>query len=164
MSTVADLYLMAQALLASSYEFTEEEFATMLVRFVGESDDKLARLAVLRRASLARQKELGAEVERLTAAKRAAARAEERALEGARLLLEARRELGEEPSVTGSWGYARLQKNSAPSVKIDDPAQLPSSLVHTTVEPDRERIRLALQGGLEVPGCSLVYGEHVRLG
>jgi Siphovirus Gp157 len=31
------------------------------------------------------------------------------------------------------------------------------------VEPDRERIRLELQAGREIPGATLVKGEHVRL-
>jgi len=31
------------------------------------------------------------------------------------------------------------------------------------VEPDRERIRLELQAGHEIPGATLVKGEHVRL-
>jgi hypothetical protein len=31
------------------------------------------------------------------------------------------------------------------------------------VEPDRERIRRELQAGHEIPGATLVKGEHVRL-
>ena len=40
-------------------------------------------------------------------------------------------------------------------------AMLEASVVK--VEPDRERIRLELQAGHEIPGATLVKGEHVRL-
>lgn len=92
----------------------------------------------------------------------------------------------------GELNTFRLQKNGQPALEIDVSA-LPQSYYLRTliltepdwerilnavtcpslrailkasvenVEPDRERIRLELQAGHEIPGATLAKGEHVRL-
>jgi hypothetical protein len=92
----------------------------------------------------------------------------------------------------GELNTFRLQKNGQVALEIDTSALPQSYYVRTftltepdweqilnavncpwprkileasvvNVEPDRERIRLKLQAGHEIPGATLVKGEHVRL-
>lgn len=92
----------------------------------------------------------------------------------------------------GELNTFRLQKNGQAALEIDASALLRSYYLRTLtltepdwerilnavtcpslramleasvvkVEPDRERMRLDLQAGHEIPGATLVKGEHVRL-
>jgi hypothetical protein len=92
----------------------------------------------------------------------------------------------------GELNTIRLQKNGQAALEIDASALPQSYYVRTftltepdweqilnavicpslrailetsvvKVEPDRERIRLELQAGHDIPGATLVKGEHVRL-
>ncbi len=66
----------------------------------------------------------------------------------------------------GSYGYLRAQKNSHPTLILDDE----DFLLETTgyqkekIELDKHAIKIDLENGIEIPGARLIYGEHLRIG
>jgi len=163
--TSAEIVLAAQDLLAGSWGLEPEEFEAALASWLGEAEGKLERLAALRRASQARQEALEHEIARLEREVSRARRSEEFALVAARVLLEARRELGQDAKVTWTGGKAWLQK-STPKVVVEDPAAVPSEWTRqvSSVEINKPGILAALKAGQDVAGCKLEVGEHVRFG
>ncbi len=66
----------------------------------------------------------------------------------------------------GMLGAFRIQRNSQPSLIIEDEAVLLESSTWTIekVELDKAQIKKALMGGIEIPSARLEYGEHLRIG
>jgi hypothetical protein len=63
--------------------------------------------------------------------------------------------------------FALSVKANPPSVKVDDPRQLPPEYLRTppppAPEPDKTRIRAALASGADVPGARLVQTRRVEI-
>jgi hypothetical protein len=63
--------------------------------------------------------------------------------------------------------FALAVRSNPPSVKIDDPRQLPARYLRQPepppAEPDKPRIRAALAAGEDVPGARLVHGSRVEI-
>lgn len=60
-----------------------------------------------------------------------------------------------------SYGFSRTK--SGASLSIDETKVPTEYKIRTeTWSPDKERIRAALNAGQKVPGCELVFGEHLR--
>lgn len=167
MPTTYDLLVIADSFLAGSWELTEEEFATRLESFVGESADKLAALRAVHTQLTARAATCKAEAERLTAGRKSAERQDARVTALAYALLAKMRELGEKPAVEG---VARIQANGgkAPLVGLDTLTEdqirdLPFDLVRIERRPDADAIRKVLESGGTVPGVRIgERGEGVR--
>ena len=69
----------------------------------------------------------------------------------------------EESAKAGKYRIAR-QKNSQPTVNVHIPDEdLPSEYQNVTVEADKPALRKAIDGGEEIDGVDLEYGEHVRI-
>jgi hypothetical protein len=161
MSTTFDLVSAADLLLATSWEFTEEEFAARLDAWLAKSADKLGALRAVCKLAEGRQAACKAEAATWTGAARSAGTRAERVKELARVLYCAARELGEE--LPGG----RMQANGGetPLVFAEgfDPHTLPVIYQRVTVEADVASIRAALQAGSTFAGITLgERGEHFR--
>lgn len=164
MPSTYELLSAADLLMAESGELDPADFDAALCAWIGDGDDKLARIAAWHAACEAR-------VERDTkhrAAFDAAIKRNKAECERAGVLafdlLSKRAELGEAPRVVG---VARLQANGgkAPLLGLAtvDPATLPDDLVVIERKPDVDAIRLALAAGREVPGVTVgERGQSVR--
>ena len=70
----------------------------------------------------------------------------------------------DEESVKAEKYRIARQKNSQPTVNIHIPDEdLPAEYQNVTVEADKPALRKAINGGEEIDGVDLEYGEHVRI-
>ena len=166
MPTTTQLIDHAHQLIATSYEYTAEEFDEALAAFIDASGNKLAALRAVAKASEAvagvHATEAKAHAVRVKAEEAKAARCKDLAY----MLLCAMREAGEEPNVKG---IARIQSNGgkAPIRYAVDfaVASLPAEYQRVTVDVDSEALRAALEAGKAFPGVELgERGEGVRWG
>ncbi len=142
--------------MADAADLDPADFDAALASWLGDGDDKLARIAAWRAAALARFERDSKQRDAYDDAMRRSKAEGERAKALAFEILSKRAELGEAPRVVG---VARLQANGgkAPLLGLAtvDAATLPDDLVIIERRPDIEAIRLALAAGREVPGITV---------
>ena len=54
-------------------------------------------------------------------------------------------------------------KNSRPSLTIPEVENLPDEFTKLVKEPDKDKIKEALENGQEIDGCRIVIGDHLRI-
>ena len=159
--TTRELIYAADLLIATSWEFTPEEFAERLAAFVAESTDKLAALRVVCRAYEGKADALKAEAATYSKAAKVAGNRAEAITDLAAKLTRAAIEIGEPlagAKFVGNGGKAPLVY--APDF---DAAKLPTALQRVSIEPHADAIRTAIEGGAEVAGVHIgERGERLK--
>ncbi len=77
-------------------------------------------------------------------------------------LLRTLREMGTE-RVNFPVGHVRIQPNSIPSLVVPDESVVPQDWFRMKPELKKDAIKDYIERGGEVPGCSLVRGQHLRV-
>ena len=161
MTTTRDLLHAADMLIATSADYTEDEFAERLSAFVDESADKLASLRVVCKAYEAKADGCKAEAKVYAAAAKTANNRAESIEALAGLLVRKAIEVGEPlpgAKMVGNGGKVPLVY--APTFAATD---LPFSMQRVVVEADSDAIRAALERGEVVEGVTLgERGERLK--
>ena len=114
--TAYNLRLLADLLVLRAEEMTADEFDAEFSTLLASVEDKAAAYRAVYFALKGREAEMKAEAERFAASQARAAASIERIKGGAKMLLEAREAVGEEPSIKAAWGSMRIQRNSVASM------------------------------------------------
>jgi len=165
--TTEELIAMAASVGARVYQLDPDApiagpLEEAVLRYLEAAEDKIEAIYHVRTRLLAEEELLKLEETRLAARRRIAARRREEVDGLAIGLLKAHRQaLGLDARIASATVTARLVRNP-PAVQIEEGASFERRWLRIVAEPDKEKIRGALELGEEVPGASLVCGEHIR--
>lgn len=101
---------------------------------------------------------LDAHAKRLTDAKRSL----KRSADGLREYMRLQHIAADKTRTTTDTHIVTVQRNGVPTVVINDWDSIPSELRKVKESPDTAAIRALIEGGEEVAGASLEYGNHLR--
>ena len=77
-------------------------------------------------------------------------------------LLEDMTQHGTQKAPAGAFQLA-IQKNSAPTIEVENPEELPEEYQVHTVAADKHELRRAIKRGEEIPGVNAEIGSHLRI-
>ena len=77
-------------------------------------------------------------------------------------LLEDMTQHGTQKAPAGAFQLA-IQKNSAPTIEVENPEELPEAYQVHTVAADKHEIRRAIKRGEEIEGVNAEIGSHLRI-
>lgn len=138
----------------------DPELAKVLHEMQGKIEEKLGAYAGIIVTLAAQQKIVDAEAERLKRQSKALADHIAFMKEAAK---QAMKLSGIEKLEVGVRKL-RIQKNSQPALTIAEPDKLPAEFwVQPPKEISNEYVREALKSGRVIEGCTLTYGDHVRV-